>query len=387
MRILDDTQDVQARRAVQIRKVLTVFGTRPEAVKLAPVVKELERRSEFVSRVCVTAQHQEILYPFLTLFGIQPDHDLHVMQPDQSLSDVTVRVLADLRDTLEHEQPDIVLVQGDTTTAFATALAGFYSRIRIGHVEAGLRTRRRYEPYPEEINRQLISRLADLHFAPTISARDNLLAEGIRPDAVFITGNTVVDALFMILERTKGQEHLPEPRVDPKHKLILVTAHRRESLDAGLADICRGLRAIVEQARDAVIVFPVHPNPRIRSTVVRLLGGVERVHLVEPLDYLPFVRLMSRAHLILTDSGGIQEEAPSLGKPVLVLRDTTERPEALEAGAAKLVGTQTERIVYESLHLLRDPDAYARMADVQNPFGDGQAACRIVNVLQATQAE
>lgn len=362
-------------------KVLTILGTRPEAIKLAPVIQQLERHPGVLSRVCVTAQHREMLDPFLKLFGIVPDYDLDIMQPGQTLFDVTTRVLAGVKGVLEAEGPDFVLVQGDTTTAFAAALAAFYLKTAVGHVEAGLRTEDKYNPFPEEMNRRLVTHLADLHFAPTERAKANLLAEAIRDEAIFVTGNTVVDALLMILERTKDQDHLRGLPIDPSRKLILVTAHRRESFGVGLANICQALVRIARHAPDVEIVYPVHLNPNVRSTVMRELRGVERVHLIEPLDYVAFVHLMNRAYLILTDSGGIQEEAPSLGKPVLVMRDTTERPEAIEAGTARLVGTEPDAIVHETLRLLRDEDGYARMANVLNPFGDGHAAGRIVDAL------
>lgn len=364
-----------------MKKVLTILGTRPEAIKLAPVIKELERHPGVVSRVCVTAQHREMLDPFLTLFGIAPDHDLNLMQPGQTLFDVTTRVLTGIKEVLEAERPEIVLVQGDTTTAFAAALAAFYLKVGIGHVEAGLRTEDKYNPFPEEINRRLISHLADLHFAPTERARANLLAEGIPDKAIFVTGNTVVDALLRILEFTGDQDPLQGLPLDSERRLILVTAHRRESFGEGLTNICRALKEITEGANDVEIVYPVHLNPNVQATVERHLSGLERVHLIAPLDYVPFVHLMSRAYLILTDSGGVQEEAPSLGKPVLVLRETTERPEAIEAGVAKLVGTAPERIVEETLRLLRDREEYNRMVMARNPFGDGHAAERIVSIL------
>jgi len=363
-------------------KVLTVFGTRPEAIKLAPVIKELERHgNEFVSLVCVTAQHREMLDPFLQLFNIKPHWDLNIMKPNQTLFEVTVSVLSKLKPVLEQEKPDFVLVQGDTTTAFATALAAFYLKIPIGHVEAGLRTANKYSPFPEEINRRLISHLADLHFAPTERAKVNLLAEGINEGKIFVTGNTVVDALLMILERTKDIDPLQELELAADRKLILVTAHRRESFGEGLVNICKALRTIVEEEKDVEIIYPVHLNPNVRSTVERYLKGAPRIHLIEPLDYVAFVHLMKRAYIILTDSGGIQEEAPSLGKPVLVMRETTERPEVIEAGAAKLVGTKTESIVEETLLLLRNPDLYAQMASAKNPFGDGRAAQRVVEII------
>ncbi|MEN3009613.1 MAG: UDP-N-acetylglucosamine 2-epimerase (non-hydrolyzing) [Candidatus Bipolaricaulaceae bacterium] len=364
-------------------KVLTVFGTRPEAIKLAPVILELKRHPKVISRVCITAQHREMLDPFLRFFNINPDYDLNIMQPNQTLFDITARALYGLRDVLENESPDIVLVQGDTTTAFAAALAAFYLKIPIGHVEAGLRTSDKYQPFPEEINRRLISHLADLHFAPTERAKANLLAEGIPPAHVYVTGNTVIDALLFILERTKDQDVLPPElaRLPPDRKIILVTAHRRENFGKGLDNICIALRRIVQEAPEVEIVYPVHLNPNVRAVVLRLLANVERVHLLDPLDYVAFVHLMARSYLILTDSGGIQEEAPTLKKPVLVLRETTERPEVLEVGAAKLVGTDSDKIVSETLCLLRSPQEYNRMTKAGNPFGDGQAAKRIVQTL------
>jgi len=363
-------------------KVLTVLGTRPEAIKLAPVIKELERHSDkFISRVCVTAQHREMLDPFLQLFDIKPDWDLDIMKPNQSLFDVTVSVLSKLRPILEQENPDVVLVQGDTTTAFVAALAAFYLKIKIGHVEAGLRTADKYNPFPEEINRRLISHLADVHFAPTDRARKNLLAEGVDESMIFVTGNTVIDALFMILERTNPHDCSPPIPFDPNHKLILVTAHRRESFGEGLISICQALIEIIQRVPNVEVVYPVHLNPNVRSAVKRYLTGVDRIHLIEPLDYVSFVHLMNQAYLILTDSGGIQEEAPSLGKPVLVLRKVSERPEAIEAGAAKLVGTDAKSIVEETLLLLEDEREYSKMANATNPFGDGHAAERIVKII------
>ena len=366
-----------------MKKILTIFGTRPEAIKLAPVIKELERRNDvFMSKVCVTAQHREMLDPFLQLFEIKPDWDLNIMQPNQSLFDLTAKALVKLKEVLEEEKPDLVLVQGDTTTTFTAALAAYYLKIKVGHVEAGLRTLDKYNPFPEELNRRLVGHIADLHFAPTKRAKDNLLSEGIPESSIFVTGNTVVDALFMILAQTKSEDYLPRALFHPDCKLILVTAHRRESFGEGIANICLALREIVERASDVEIVYPVHLNPNVREPVYRMLGGEERIRLIEPLDYISFVHLMKSSYLILTDSGGIQEEAPSLGKPVLVLRNTTERPEAVEAGAAKLVGTNPQRIVEETLRLLQDPLEYFRMANVPNPFGDGKASLRIAEILK-----
>lgn len=294
-------------------KVLTIFGTRPEAIKLAPVIMELGKHPDrFVSKVCVTAQHREMLDPFLKLFGIKPDYDLNIMKPDQTLFDITTKTLSGLKDVLEAERPDIVLVQGDTTTAFAASLAAFYLKIKLGHVEAGLRSGNKYKPFPEEINRRLIDHLADLHFAPTKRARENLLAEGVRDESIFVTGNTVVDALFIILERTRGRDQLAGLSLNSGRRIILVTAYRRESFGTGLANICRALKKIVELAEDVEIVYPVHLNPNVRITVERFLKGVDRVHLIEPLDYVGFVHLMNQAYLILTDSGGHPRGGPVL---------------------------------------------------------------------------
>ena len=362
-------------------KVLIVLGTRPEAIKLAPVIKHLEHTRGITSRVCITGQHREMLEPFIKLFDIRPDYELKVMQSNQSLFDLTSRVLAGLEGVLKSELPDLVLVQGDTTTAFVASLAAFYLRIPVGHVEAGLRTNDKYRPFPEEINRRLITHLADLHFAPTERARANLLAEGIPEERVCVTGNTVIDALLMILELTKAQNPLTSLPLDLTKRIILVTAHRRESFGKGLAGICKAIRTIVQNVQDVQVVYPVHLNPNVRACVMKELSEHERVVLVDPLDYVSFVHLMNGSYLILTDSGGIQEEAPSLGKPVLVMRDVTERPEAIEAGVAKLVGTDADRIATEAVRLIRDEEAYNKMAKAQNPFGDGHAAPRIVEIL------
>ena len=366
-------------------KVLTIFGTRPEAIKLAPVIKELERHSESISRVCVTAQHREMLDQVLELFEIKPDWDLDLMRKDQSLFDITARGLQGLQDVFKEEQPDIVLVQGDTTTAFVASLAAYYLRVKIGHVEAGRRTEDKYNPFPEEMNRRLADVLSDLYFAPTQRAEQNLLREGISAERVFITGNTVIDALFLVLRqepRSKSQLVFSDFGLSTDDsRLILVTGHRRESFGEGFEKICQGLKLIAERNPDVQIVYPVHMNPNVKEPVYRILGGVENVHLIEPLDYAQFVFLMKRAYLILTDSGGIQEEAPSLGKPVLVMRGKTERPEAIEAGTARLVGTDSNRIFRETQRLLDNADEYDKMARAVNPFGDGKAAERIVQVL------
>ena len=371
--------------------VLAIFGTRPEAIKLAPVIKALEERPDrFRSSVCVTAQHRQMLDQVLHIFNIRPDHDLDIMKPKQDLYGITSEVLLELKDLLKEVKPDLILVQGDTTTTFAASLAAFYERIKIGHVEAGLRTYDKYKPFPEEINRRLTSVLADYHFAPTERAKRHLLGEGIREDAVFVTGNTVIDALLWILERQSSPEEQRRLRAYfdeafglPIHppRLILVTAHRRESFGEGFENICQALREIALRNPDLHIVYPVHLNPNVREPVYRIIGGMDRVHLIEPLEYEPFVYLMNQAFLILTDSGGIQEEAPSLGKPVLVMREVTERPEAVEAGTARLVGSKKEDIVREAQRLLDHPEEYRRMAGSKNPYGDGKASERIVEIL------
>jgi UDP-N-acetylglucosamine 2-epimerase (non-hydrolysing) len=372
-------------------KILTIFGTRPEAIKLAPVVKTLEGRPDkFRSLVCVTAQHREMLDQVLGLFNIEPDRDLNIMKPKQELSGLTSEVLLRLKRLLEEVQPDLVLVQGDTTTTFAASLAAFYQKVKIGHVEAGLRTFDRYKPFPEEMNRRLTSALAEYHFAPTERARDNLLREGIPSGRIYVTGNTVIDALFWILNK----QSTPESRerlesyfserfsipVDPR-RMILVTAHRRESFGEGFENICQALKEIVLKNPGVKIVYPVHLNPNVQEPVRRIIGDVKGVYLIEPVEYEPFVYLMSRSFLILTDSGGIQEEAPSLGKPVLVMRDVTERPEAVEAGTARLVGSRIENIVGEVQKLLDQPDYYRQMTEIKNPYGDGNAAEKIVEII------
>jgi len=368
-------------------KVLTVFGTRPEAIKLAPVVKALQERPEsFTPVVCVSAQHREMLDQVLRLFEIQPRYDLNLMTPGQSLSDVTSGVLQRMGEVLAAEKPDLVLVQGDTTTTFAGCLAAFYQRIKVGHVEAGLRTGDKYQPFPEEINRRLTDVLADYHYAPTERARQNLLREGIDDTGIMVTGNTGVDALFMALARlreARGQEAWGSTlcRDLDGRKLILVTAHRRESFGPAFEEICRAVLQIVNSNPDVVVVFPVHPNPNVREIAHRLLARQERLKLVEPLDYAPFVDLLEKSYLVLTDSGGVQEEAPYLGKPVLVLRNVTEREEAVEAGTARVVGTRAPQIIAAVQRLLDDASAYAAQRQVNSPFGDGKASERIVSHL------
>ena len=369
-------------------KVLTVFGTRPEAIKMAPLVLALQGDARFESALCVTGQHREMLDQVLSLFALTPDYDLNIMKPGQDLTDVTSAILQGMRGVLADAKPDLVLVHGDTATTFATSLAAYYQQIPVGHVEAGLRTGNLYSPWPEEANRKLTGVLAAMHFAPTQKSADNLLAEGVTGSAVHITGNTVIDALFKIVERFDKDAELAGslaesfPFLNPDRRVILVTGHRRESFGGGFERICEALNLTAKAFPDVDIVYPVHLNPNVQEPVNRLLSGLDNVHLIEPLDYLPFVYLMSRSYLILTDSGGIQEEAPSLGKPVLVMRDTTERPEALEAGTVELVGTDVERMVDRLEALLMDQVTYNRMSLAHNPYGDGQACTRILNILQ-----
>lgn len=364
-------------------KVLAVIGTRPEAIKMAPVVLALRERSDrFRTRVVLTAQHREMSDEVLALFRIKPAHDLDLMRPEQTLFATTAGLVTGLERVYRSEAPDIVLVQGDTTTTFVGALAAFYLGIRVGHIEAGLRTRDRANPFPEEINRRLTSHVADLHFAPTATARRALLAEGVSPDAIHVTGNTVIDALLWTARRLPRNALSKVAGLDSHRRIVLVTAHRRENWGEPLAEICRALRDLASAFRDEIqIVFPMHPNPKVRRTAQRLLGSVPNALLLPPLEYRPFVALMQRATLILTDSGGVQEEAPSLGKPVLVLRKKTERPEAVRAGTVRLVGTDRDRIVAETSRLLTDAAAYRTMARRKNPYGDGKACARIVKIL------
>jgi UDP-N-acetylglucosamine 2-epimerase (non-hydrolysing) len=365
-------------------KILVVLGTRPEAVKLAPVIRLLrDEPDRFLARICVTGQHREMIAPLLDFFGIVPDHDLRIMAENQTPAHVGGATLLALEPIVADERPDAILVQGDTTSVAAASVAGFYSGIRVGHVEAGLRTGDRRRPFPEEINRRIVGITADWHFAPTTRARDNLLREGVAAGAIHVTGNTVIDALQWTIGRPE-LERIPLPYLLPNRRLVLVTAHRRESFGPPLARICEALRGLAREFRDdAQIVYPVHLNPNVQGPVREALGNEPNIHLVPPLDYLAFVRLMRESVLVMTDSGGIQEEAPSLGKPVLVLREVTERPEAVEAGAAELVGTDPARILAAARRLLTDPKAYARMARAINPFGDGHAAERIVAALRS----
>ncbi|VYU53901.1 UDP-N-acetylglucosamine 2-epimerase (non-hydrolyzing) [Metakosakonia massiliensis] len=369
-------------------KVLTVFGTRPEAIKMAPLVHALAKDPDFDAKVCVTAQHREMLDQVLNLFSIVPDYDLNIMRPGQGLTEITCRILEGLKPILESFRPDVVLVHGDTTTTIAASLAAFYQRIPVGHVEAGLRTGDLSSPWPEEANRTLTGHLALYHFAPTENSRRNLLRENVAEKNIFVTGNTVIDALFWVRDRVLNDVSLGEalaaryPFLDSNKKLILVTGHRRESFGQGFEHICHALAEIAGQHDDVQIVYPVHLNPNVSEPVNRILGNVDNVTLIEPQDYLPFLWLMDRAWLILTDSGGIQEEAPSLGKPVLVMRDTTERPEAIEAGTVRLVGTDRQRIVAEVSRLLNDVNAWQDMSRAHNPYGDGQACGRILHALK-----
>lgn len=367
-------------------KTLTVFGTRPEAIKMAPLVLSLANDERFESRVCVTGQHRHMLDQVLDLFDISPDYDLNIMKAGQDLTDVTTAILQGLKPILDEFKPDIVLVHGDTATTFATSLAAYYQQITIGHVEAGLRTNNLYSPWPEEGNRRLTGTLAALHFAPTSTSCDNLRKEGISAEQIHTTGNTVIDALLEVVSRLdspqlqaqfKGQfEFLNENR-----RLVLVTGHRRENFGGGFERICQALVRTARQFPDVDLVYPVHLNPNVREPVNRLLAGISNIHLIEPLDYLPFVYLMSRSYLILTDSGGIQEEAPALGKPVLVMRDTTERPEAVAAGTVKLVGTDVDSITEHLATLLSDAESYRQMSFAHNPYGDGKACARILDAL------
>ena len=367
-------------------QVLSIFGTRPEAIKMAPVVRALSIEKGVDARVLVTAQHREMLDQALALFDIHPDADLDIMRPGQDLTHITTEVLTRVGAVLDEMRPDRVLVHGDTTTTFAAALAAYYRKIPIGHVEAGLRTGDLYAPFPEEANRKLTDGIADMMFAPTESARANLLAEGADARRIFVTGNTVIDALFHIRDRLdadKSTETTLEgefPFLESGRRMVLVTGHRRENFGPGFENICHALKEIAARG-DVEVVYPVHLNPNVREPVERILQGAANVHLIDPLDYLPFVFLMTRAHLVLTDSGGVQEEAPSLGKPVLVMREKTERPEAVEAGTVKLVGTDAATIVAETARLLDDADAYASMSRALNPYGDGQAAERIVKEI------
>lgn len=383
-----------------MKTVMLVFGTRPEAIKMAPLVKELEKHGDtFRTLVCVTGQHRQMLDQVLDIFSIRPDFDLDIMQAGQDLYDVTSRVLLGLREVVGKVRPDVVLVHGDTTTSTAAALAAFYARIPVGHVEAGLRTHDIYSPWPEEMNRQLTGRLATWHFAPTALSRANLLAENVPADRILVTGNTVIDALYWVVERIKGDARLAEhlsvelrtsgydvDRLMDGRRLVLITGHRRENFGEGFLSMCRAIKTLTEKYPEVDFVYPMHLNPNVRRPIHEVfgseLGDLGNMHFIEPLEYLSFVYLMERSTLVLTDSGGIQEEAPGLGKPVLVMRDTTERPEAVDAGTVKLVGTDYHRIVSEVSALLDSPRCYERMSRAVNPYGDGKACARIAEALK-----
>jgi UDP-N-acetylglucosamine 2-epimerase (non-hydrolysing) len=375
-----------------MRKILCIFGTRPEAIKMAPVVKAISDSTDLECKICVTAQQREMLDQVLELFDITPDYDLDLMTPNQSLTEVTARVITELQPVLSEVNPDLVLVHGDTTTTMAASIASFYQKIPVGHVEAGLRTHNIYSPWPEEINRQLTSRIASFNFAPTSLSKDNLLAEGVDKDSIVVTGNTVIDALLTVVEKVRHSAEL-QPSfkerfnfLDPNKKLLLVTGHRRENFGEGFQNICKAINELAADS-EVQIVYPVHLNPNVQGPVYGLLAELDNVHLIDPLDYLPFVYLMDRSHIILTDSGGIQEEAPSLGKPVLVMRDTTERPEAIDEGTARLVGTNASNIVREVRNLLDSDVEYETMSRAHNPYGDGQASGRIVKAILGESVE
>ena len=375
-----------------MKKILLVFGTRPEAIKMAPLVKPLQRETDFFeTKVCVTAQHRQMLAQVLEMFEIAPDYDLDIMAPNQDLYDITSKVLLGLRQVLKDFCPDVVLVHGDTTTSMAASLAAFYQQISVGHVEAGLRTFDLYSPWPEEMNRQVTDRVCTYYFAPTQKSKDNLLHENIDADKIFVTGNTVIDALLMAVGIISGKPGIKESLHEEvcrkgytvgERKYILVTGHRRENFGEGFLHICQAIREIAAEYPEMDIVYPVHLNPNVQKPVYELLSGLDNVYLISPLDYLPFIYAMQNSLLLLTDSGGVQEEAPSLGKPVLVMRNTTERPEAVEAGTVKLVGTDSITIVKSVKELLDDPELYKRMSETHNPYGDGHACERIIAALK-----
>ncbi|MEY8589986.1 UDP-N-acetylglucosamine 2-epimerase (non-hydrolyzing) [Butyricimonas hominis] len=382
-----------------MKRIMLVFGTRPEAIKMAPLVKEFQKHpKEFQTVVCVTGQHREMLDQVLHLFEIEPDYDLNIMKQGQDLYDVTARVLTGMRDVLKEAQPDVVLVHGDTTTSTAAALASFYQQIPVGHVEAGLRTRNIYSPWPEEMNRQITGRIAAYHFAPTALSRQNLLEEGIKPESIVVTGNTVIDALYMVVDKIKNddslnislREELREAGYDVERlktgerKLVLITGHRRENFGQGFIHMCLAIKTLTEKYPNVDFVYPMHLNPNVRKPIREVFGekSTSNMFFIEPLEYLSFVYLMEKSTIVLTDSGGIQEEAPGLGKPVLVMRDTTERPEALEAGTVKLVGTDFEKIVGEVSRLLEDEGYYEKMSKAVNPYGDGMACERVIDCLK-----
>ena len=380
----------KSKNSAQLKlKVMSVFGTRPEAIKMAPLVKALRADLDIDDHICVTAQHREMLDQVLEIFDIIPDTDLNIMTPGQSLYDVTARILLAMKPIFEDVKPDIVLVHGDTATTSAVSLAAYYQKIHVGHVEAGLRTHNIYAPWPEEINRRIAGVIANVHFAPTQGSLNNLIEEAVNPDIIHVTGNTVIDALLGVTEQL---EKTPElscsldaqlPPINPDKRLILVTGHRRENFGAGFEHICKALKGLAARG-DTQIIYPVHLNPNVQEPVDRILSGVENIHLIKPLNYLPFIRLMSQAYLIITDSGGVQEEAPSLGIPVLVMRDTTERPEAVDAGTVRLVGTDVDTIMKNANELLDNETTYQEMSESQNPYGDGQAVPRVIEALKQT---
>lgn len=372
------------------KKILFVFGTRPEAIKLAPLILKMREEQEFFkTRVCVTGQHREMLYQVLNIFDIEPDYELNIMKENQSLFHITSESLRKIEKVIKKENPDLVIVQGDTTTTFVASLSAYYLKTKVAHVEAGLRTEDKFNPFPEEVNRRLTDCIADIYFAPTLWAKGNLLKEGVEEKRIFVTGNTVIDALLIIINKQKSHEIEKEMEnrffrnygISLKKRTILVTGHRRESFGKDFEEICHGLKMIAENC-DVQIIYPVHLNPNVQKPVKGILTGLKNVYLIEPLDYYHFVWLMSKSYLILTDSGGIQEEAPALGKPVLVMRKKTERPEGIEAGVAKLIGVDREKIYKETKKLLDDEDAFRRMAQAKNPYGDGLASERIVKILK-----
>ncbi len=381
-----------------MKKVLLVFGTRPEAIKMAPLVLAFQEHSqEIEAKVCVTAQHREMLDQVLHIFDIVPDFDLNIMKPGQDLYDLTSNILLGMKEVLTQYQPDVVFVHGDTTTTIATAMSAFYKKIPVAHVEAGLRTGDIYSPWPEEANRKLTSQITKYHFTPTVTSKENLLKENVNEDEIYVTGNTVIDALFWVLDKIEKNKNLKSALSNTiksnfsafgnEERLVLITGHRRENFGQGFLDMCSAIKTLAAEHPDVNFVYPVHLNPNVQKPVLELLSGINNVYLIAPLDYEPFVYLMSKSYLILTDSGGIQEEAPSLGKPVLVMRDTTERPEAVEAGTVKLVGTNPSTIINEVNKLLKDTSLYESMSQAHNPYGDGKACQKIVNLIKEKYAK
>lgn len=362
------------------KRILVTIGTRPEAIKLAPIIIELKKKSEFETIVVLTSQQKELLYPFIKFFDIPVDYDFKVMTKNQSITRVTNNILQNFEKLFNKIEPDLVLVEGDTTTVFATALAAFYKKIPVGHVEAGLRSHNKYNPFPEEINRRMTGVIADLNFAPTKEAQKNLIHEGYDQSSIHVTGNSVIDALFHVLHKDKKWESDVLNKIGDK-KIILLTAHRRESFGKDLLNICRAIKKIAERNKDFAVIYPVHPNPNVREMVFNILDGISNIYLIDPLDYFQFVYVMKRSYIIITDSGGIQEEAPSLNKPLLVIRNVTERPELIDAGGAKLVGTDSDTIIKETELLLNDQDIYNKMANVDNPYGDGKTAERVAKII------